>query len=61
MNNPNAENAGSFRHRSVRIADGRLLARGETEGVLVTAQTGRPCPIPASVSACLTFIPNHEL
>src|SRR5688572_13039920 len=37
------------RYRFVRISDGELLVRGETEWVFVDAKTGRPLAIPAQV------------
>ncbi len=37
------------RYRFTRLADGALLARGETEWVFVDARTGRPRSIPEAV------------
>ena len=48
------------RYRFVRVSDARLLARGETEWVFVTAGNGRPRAIPESVSSCFTLVSNHE-
>lgn len=49
--------ARSRRHYEfTRIADRKLLARGETEWVLVAADTGRPRAIPERVSGCYTVV-----
>ncbi len=39
-------------YRFVRVSDAKLLARGETEWVLLNAKDGRPCAIPENVKAC---------
>ncbi len=47
-------------YRFVRTSDSRLLARGETMWVSVSASTGRPHAIPGSVIACFMTPPNRE-
>lgn len=37
------------RYQFVRVADGCLLAHGETDWVFVNAASGRPCSIPAAI------------
>jgi acyl-CoA thioester hydrolase len=47
-------------YRFVRITDAKLLARGETEWVFVSAQSGRPCAIPERVRACFAPRPDQD-
>jgi acyl-CoA thioester hydrolase len=37
------------RYEFARVPERKLLVRGETDWVLVNAQTGRPCAIPGSI------------
>ena len=46
------------RYRFVRPADGKVLAQGETDWVLVDAKTGRPRSIPAELAALFTLVPD---
>ena len=46
------------RYEFVRAADGVLLAKGETEWVLVDAVSGRPCSIPAEIRRAFTLVPE---
>lgn len=46
-------------YRFVRTSDSKLLARGETVWVFVSAGTGRPHAIPGSVSACFLPMSNR--
>ena len=46
-------------YRFVRTSDSKLLARGETVWVFVSAGTGRPHAIPGSVSACFLPLSNR--
>jgi acyl-CoA thioester hydrolase len=48
------------RYRFVRIQDGKVLARGETEWVFVSAVDGRPRSIPDEVSRCYPVLPDVE-
>ncbi|NLE67387.1 MAG: acyl-CoA thioesterase [Lentisphaerae bacterium] len=47
-------------YRFVRTSDSKLLARGETMWVSVSASTGRPHAIPVSVIACFLTASNRE-
>lgn len=38
------------RYEFIREADGKVLARGETQWAVVNAETGAPAPIPAGVA-----------
>ena len=38
------------KYEFVRMSDGRVLVRGETDWVFVNAKTGRPLPIPEHVA-----------
>ena len=49
------------RYRFSRVLDGRLLARGETDWVLVNAQTGRPCTIPGDLRSLFTLLPDKVI
>lgn len=44
----------------LRKADGRLIARGETDWVFVDTQTGRPLAIPAEVSRLIFPLPGKK-
>jgi acyl-CoA thioester hydrolase len=44
------------RYRFVRKADGRVLVRGETDWVLVEAQTGRPLRIPEEIAGLFNLL-----
>jgi acyl-CoA thioester hydrolase len=46
------------RYRFLRAADGKLLVRGETQWVFVSAQTGRPLRIPAELQQVLPILPQ---
>jgi acyl-CoA thioester hydrolase len=46
------------RYEFVRVTDGALLARGETEWVLVDAVSGRPCSIPEELRRVFTLVPE---
>lgn len=46
------------RYKFVRASDGKLLVQGETDWVLVNAQTGRPCSIPEEVKNAFILIPE---
>jgi acyl-CoA thioester hydrolase len=41
------------KYEFVRVSDGSLLVRGETDWVFVDASTGRPLPIPETVISLL--------
>ena len=42
----------------LRLSDGVLLARGETEWVFVNAESGRPCSIPEEIRRVFTLAPE---
>ena len=46
------------RYRFVRTDDGTVLAKGETEWVLVDAQSGRPRSIPDEVRGAYPLVPE---
>jgi acyl-CoA thioester hydrolase len=46
------------RYEFVRVTDGALLARGETEWVLVDAVSGRPCSIPEELRRVFPLVPE---
>ncbi len=48
------------RYEFLRKADGKLIARGETDWVFVDAQTGRPLAIPAEVSRLFSLLPDKK-
>jgi len=47
------------RYRFVRVADGQLLVRGETEWVFVDANTGHPRAVPPEVVSLFTLVPDE--
>jgi acyl-CoA thioester hydrolase len=47
------------RYKFVRAADQKVLARGETEWVLVGAATGRPRGIPNEMAALFEVVPDE--
>jgi acyl-CoA thioester hydrolase len=47
------------RYRFVRLADGQLLVRGETEWVFVDATSGAPRAVPAEVAGLFTLVPDE--
>ncbi len=47
-------------YRFARAADQKVLARGETEWVLVDASTGRPRGIPNDIAALFEVVPNEQ-
>jgi acyl-CoA thioester hydrolase len=46
------------RYRFVRTADQKVLAKGETDWVLVDASTGRPRAIPAELANLFELLPD---
>ncbi len=46
------------RYQFARASDGALLAKGETEWVLVDAASGRPCSIPEEIRRVFTLAPE---
>jgi acyl-CoA thioester hydrolase len=46
------------RYRFVRIADGGLLVRGETDWVFVDATSGAPRAIPEEVARLFALVPD---
>lgn len=48
------------RYRFVRLSDGALLARAETDWVFINTKTGRPMSIPEEVSSCYEMVAADE-
>ncbi|MBE0636152.1 acyl-CoA thioesterase [Candidatus Bipolaricaulota bacterium] len=48
------------RYQFVRVSDGAVLARGETDWVFINAETGRPRSIPEEIKAAFTLVPDEE-
>ena len=46
------------RYRFLRLSDGKLLVKGETDWVFVDAQTGAPCVIPGDIARLFRLLPN---
>jgi len=46
------------KYRFVRLSDGAILARAETDWVFLDFRTGRPVPIPPEVLAAYVVVPN---
>ena len=44
----------------VRVSDGAVLAKGETDWVFIDAQTGRPRSIPDEIKAAFTVAPDGQ-
>jgi acyl-CoA thioester hydrolase len=49
------------RYKFVRTADQKVLAKGETDWVLVNASTGRPRAIPAELANLFELLPDDDL
>ncbi|MBN1451928.1 MAG: acyl-CoA thioesterase [Anaerolineales bacterium] len=47
------------RYRFLRVVDGQLLVRGETDWVFVDANSGSPRVIPAEVADLFTLLPDE--
>lgn len=48
------------RYRFLRASDGKLLVRGETDWVFVSAETGRPCSIPEEIKRAFALVPSDS-
>ena len=48
------------RYEFVRQPDGQVLARGETDWVLVEASTGRPVSVPGEIAAVFPIRPDGQ-
>jgi acyl-CoA thioester hydrolase len=46
------------KHRFFRVSDKAVLANGETDWVLVDAQSGRPMAIPDNLASVFELVPN---
>ena len=46
------------RYRFLRMADGKLLVKGETDWVFVDARSGAPRPIPEAVANVFMLVPD---
>jgi acyl-CoA thioester hydrolase len=47
------------RYRFIRIADGQLLVRGETDWVFVDVNGGAPRAIPVEIAGLFTLVPDE--
>lgn len=47
------------RYEFVRLSDGVVLARGETDWVFVNAESGRPRSIPEEIKEAFTLVPDE--
>jgi acyl-CoA thioester hydrolase len=47
------------RYRFVRLNDGKLLVKGETDWVFVDALTGVPRPVPMEIIDLFTLVPDE--
>ncbi|MCK5586260.1 acyl-CoA thioesterase [Candidatus Bipolaricaulota bacterium] len=48
------------RYKFVRLSDGAVLAKGETDWVFVNAASGRPCSIPKEIKAAFVLVPDER-
>ncbi|MBI2303056.1 MAG: acyl-CoA thioesterase [Armatimonadetes bacterium] len=48
------------RYQFRRAEDDKLLVRGETDWVLITTATGRPCQIPDAMRQAFTLVPPEQ-
>jgi len=48
------------RYEFVRIPDGAILAKGETDWVFIDVGSGRPCAIPAAIREAFAILPDEE-
>ena len=48
------------RYKFVRISDGAVLAKGETDWVFIDATTGRPRSIPEEIKSAFTLVPDGQ-
>lgn len=48
------------RYEFIRKADGKAIARGETQWVFVELPTGRPIPVPAEVQALFPVVAEQS-
>lgn len=46
------------RYRFIRVADGKLLVKGETDWVFVDARTGSPMAVPAEIVKIFPLLPD---
>jgi acyl-CoA thioester hydrolase len=47
------------RYRFIRLSDGKLLVKGETDWVFVDALTGVPRPVPMEIIDLFTLVPDE--
>jgi acyl-CoA thioester hydrolase len=48
------------KYKFIRVSDGAVLARGETDWVFVDARSARPRVIPSEVKGTFTVVPEGE-
>lgn len=48
------------RYRFVRVKDGAVLAKAETDWVFINTQTGRPMSVPEEVSSCYEMVEPED-
>jgi acyl-CoA thioester hydrolase len=49
------------RYRFIRVTDGKLLVKGETDWVFVDAQTGAPLAVPEEIIKIFPLLPEDHL
>jgi len=47
------------KYEFIRRADGKVIAKGETQWIFVELTTGRPIPIPAEIQALFPLVPDQ--
>jgi len=48
------------KYKFIRISDGKILARGETDWVFVSVEKGRPLAVPEVVQTCFPLLPDYS-
>ena len=48
------------RYQFVRLSDGVVLAKGETDWVFINSANGRPRSIPEEIKAAFTLVPDKQ-
>jgi len=46
------------KYRFVRLSDHAILARGETDWIFVSTETGKPMAIPQEIQSLFTLVPD---
>ena len=48
------------RYEFRRVSDGKILAKGETDWVFVSVESGRPSSIPEAIKQAFTLVPDGQ-